>query len=1092
MKRPSRFFALTLVLLLGIGGGLGTLRSDSRVYAQVPTDSDAASIGLSGTFAGLADYATVSGVFAVTGVAAATTGNAVSVEVYLDGKYARTVLQGADTPQLSYSCTLDPALLDAGLHRVEAVAFGDDGTRLRIGGAWFTAVPLVAAASLDGLPAGGVLSADAHLVAHLVAASTPLASVEVRLDGETASARSVSPATRRPEVSFDVRRAGLSTGRHVLTLVATDTAGTDRVVLETVLQVPRGGGALDQRLDVALSGRTTISGFVLHGADYPTVEAWMDRTDAAGTVTSTKVWSGAATRDRTEAALGADVLAASPRGFAFSLDTAPFPDGAYTLRVQAVPASGSAVVVEQRAVFVDNADGVVNADGVNVRNLPTTLSPSAILVKLPVGSVVDVLDAEKGNEAISGKGTTWYRVRFTYNGVLYGTDAAPCYIYGYYVSSDPTMRANTLSSVEFTGMVPYNGFSYNKTDFSSVIAHDTDRISIARLYRYPGAAAPTLTVDDVAVSDLYAPVLLAPGSHVIVLTVPADATNPSRSYTFRVLRLAEQSGTVNGSPTNLRQTATSTGTLLKALAKGTAVIVKATVTGEYVASYKTDQWYLVRYPYTENGVDKVLEGYIISPLVTLTKSESDDPFYLNLAAFPTSYHAALWDIHLRHPAWTIEPLITGLSWNTALAAESQAGAHRNLTPWYSNKSNDFYNMVSPDYVAGGAPPTYIGSGFYIWDSTNWVAASKKMIAYYLDPRNFLSDGHIFQFEKLAYNASSQTLAGIDNILSGSYMGNGRTFPYKAADGSTQTMNYAQAFLQAASTAGVSPFHLASKSRMEVSTSSAQTGTVQSAPDSTHVALPTSANPNDDFYKGFTIRITSGTGSGLVRTISGYAGATRTATVSAWSTIPDATSTYSIAGPFLISSALGTLGLGSSVALNQYYLCKVLPPHTDFQVQDPAYPDDPTKVLYVHYYAGYFNFYNIGAYPNPSVEYGAQKNAVLYAQWGGSYEGPEILTSTETGTLTLPWTDALRAIVGGAQYIRTQYIDVGQNTMYLEKFDVVGPSYYGHQYVQNVQAADDEGLKYYYAYLASGTLDTAITFRIPVYDDMPDALSPQPK
>ena len=58
--------ALTLVLLLGIGGGFGSLRSDSRVYAQVPTDADAASLGLSGTFAGLADYASVSGVFAVT------------------------------------------------------------------------------------------------------------------------------------------------------------------------------------------------------------------------------------------------------------------------------------------------------------------------------------------------------------------------------------------------------------------------------------------------------------------------------------------------------------------------------------------------------------------------------------------------------------------------------------------------------------------------------------------------------------------------------------------------------------------------------------------------------------------------------------------------------------------------------------------------------------------------------------------------------------------------------------------------------------------------------------------------------------------
>jgi len=384
-----------------------------------------------------------------------------------------------------------------------------------------------------------------------------------------------------------------------------------------------------------------------------------------------------------------------------------------------------------------------------------------------------------------------------------------------------------------------------------------------------------------------------------------------------------------------------------------------------------------------------------------------------------------------------------------------------------------------------------------------------MVAYYLDPRNFLSDGHIFQFEKLSYNADSQTLAGIEKILLGGYMGNGRTFPYPGTDESgnpvTLRMTYAQAFLRAAAESGISPYHLASKSRMEVSTSAAHTGTVAAGSDSTHGVLSQSANPNDDFYNGFTLRITAGTGTGQSRTILDYVGATRTATVSTWTTPPDATSTYSIAGPFLISSALGTLGVGLATPSNQYYVCKVLPQHTGetaqvpVYVQDPAYPDDPTKTILdhydtinVHYYRGYFNFYNIGAYPNQSVDYGAQKNGIVYTQWGGSYEGVETLTAYETGTLMLPWSDPLRAIVGGGKYIRTQYYDIGQNTMYLEKFDVVGPSYYGHQYVQNIQAADDEGLKYYYAYLASGTIETAITFRIPVYDDMPLALSPKPQ
>jgi beta-N-acetylglucosaminidase len=520
-------------------------------------------------------------------------------------------------------------------------------------------------------------------------------------------------------------------------------------------------------------------------------------------------------------------------------------------------------------------------------------------------------------------------------------------------------------------------------------------------------------------------------------------------------------------------------------------------------------------------VEKALEGYILSSLVTLTQSEGDTEFYLNLAAFPSTYHAALWDIHLRHPYWKLEPLMTGLSWTTVLNAESQPGSRRSLTPWYSNKSNDFYSMTAPDYVAGGASPTYIGGGFYVYDSPNWVAASRKMVAYYLDPRNFLNDGHIFQFEKLAYNPESQTLAGIENILSGGYMGGGRLFSYSGTDEqgnpATLSMSYAQAFLKAAQDSGVSPFHLASKARMEVSTTAAHTGTVRAGSDATHVVLAPTANPNDDFYNGFSVKITTGTGSGQIRAIQDYDGAARTATVSSWSTPPDETSTYSIGGStamggtFLISSALGTLGVGSMTPLNQYYVCKVLPQHTDdpvqipVYVQDPAYPDDPTKTIldhydtiYVHYYRGYFNFYNIGAYPNPSVENGAMKNGIRFAQWGFN---PDLEDQDSAGnraselSMLLPWTDPLKAIVGGGKYIGSQYIYsvYGQDTMYLEKFNVVYKSgLYGHQYVQNVQAADDEGLKYYYAYKASGSLETPIVFRIPVYDDMPTALSPKPQ
>jgi beta-N-acetylglucosaminidase len=818
-----------------------------------------------------------------------------------------------------------------------------------------------------------------------------------------------------------------------MTLVTVDVQGATSIATEASFQVPRGGGALDQPADEALAGKATLSGYVLHGSEVATIEAYLSGTGLPETL----IWSGAPSRARTETALGADVLATSPKGFAFTLDTGIYPDGAYTLTIKAIPASGTATLVETRMVFIDNANGVLfNVSiGSTANGRAAATTTSTILVLVPYGAPLDILAAVEGQTVTVGGviGNLWYKVRYL---------STVCYVYSAYVDTRPSLRDNSISNVVFAGFSPYgSGFVFSKNDYSSVVPNNTDRVRIQNLYRHPGTGQPTLIVDGTAVSDLYADILLAPGSHVLELVTPANGNDPGRTYVFRVLRVAEQVGTTNGNPTNLHATATTTGTLLKSLAQGVSVIVKATVRGQSTTSggITTDLWYLVRYPYVENGVSKSVEGYIHSPLVTLSDMTGDTAFYLSLAAFPTTYHPALWDIHIRHPLWNLEPFLTGLSWEAALGAESQAGARRNLTPWYSSKSNDFYSMVSPDYDATGllttyGSLTYNSAHYLVYDSPNWVAASQKMVAYYLDPRNFLDDRQLFQFEQLSYVPSLHTLSGIEDILSGVRLGNpainpetGRpynTFLYRGVDGlaTPVEMTYAQTFLLAGTLSGVSPFHLASKSRMEVSTSAA---------------------------------------SGM------------------------------------IASALGTLGVGL-VELDSYYTCyhdvlhdagTVLAPAS---IQDPAYPDDPSKKILVHYYAGFFNFYNIGAYPTgTTILNGAMKNGIRYAQWGVDAD-LETLSAFEKDTLLMPWSDPYRAIVGGAKYLAANYIGVGQDTMYLEKFDLIGPSYYNHQFVQNVQAARDEGVKYYDAYADIGALDSSFVFRIPVFTDMPATTSPKPQ
>lgn len=74
---------------------------------------------------------------------------------------------------------------------------------------------------------------------------------------------------------------------------------------------------------------------------------------------------------------------------------------------------------------------------------------------------------------------------------------------------------------------------------------------------------------------------------------------------------------------------------------------------------------------------------------------------------------------------------------------------------------------------------------------------------------------------------------------------------------------------------------------------AGSGTAQSGAAST-ITLDAADTRADDFYNDMTIRITGGTGEGQEKTVTDYVESTKVVTVdSAWTTSPDATSTYAL-------------------------------------------------------------------------------------------------------------------------------------------------------------------------------------------------------
>lgn len=126
------------------------------------------------------------------------------------------------------------------------------------------------------------------------------------------------------------------------------------------------------------------------------------------------------------------------------------------------------------------------------------------------------------------------------------------------------------------------------------------------------------------------------------------------------------------------------------------------------------------------------------------------------------------------------------------------------------------------------------------------------------------------------------------------------------------------------------------------------------------------------------------------------------------------------------------------------------------------------------YPGIYNFYNIGAT--------SSSTPVL--------NGLKWASNTTAGTYLRPWTDPYRSIVGGAEYISSSYISKGQNTGYLEKFNVTSYKRYEHQYMTNVEAAYEEAIKTKKAY--AGMMDQSpLVFSIPVFDNMPAANCPIP-
>ena len=121
------------------------------------------------------------------------------------------------------------------------------------------------------------------------------------------------------------------------------------------------------------------------------------------------------------------------------------------------------------------------------------------------------------------------------------------------------------------------------------------------------------------------------------------------------------------------------------------------------------------------------------------------------------------------------------------------------------------------------------------------------------------------------------------------------------------------------------------------------------------------------------------------------------------------------------------------------------------------------------------------------------DAIVYNPFNINAKGnsqEEIIQNAAQYAYEQGWDSLEKALIGGVEFLKEGYINVGQNTLYLQKFDVVNQdeSLYTHQYMQNLLAPQSEANNMKEIYEASNTVNAQLNFIIPLYENMPEEIS----
>ena len=139
----------------------------------------------------------------------------------------------------------------------------------------------------------------------------------------------------------------------------------------------------------------------------------------------------------------------------------------------------------------------------------------------------------------------------------------------------------------------------------------------------------------------------------------------------------------------------------------------------------------------------------------------------------------------------------------------------------------------------------------------------------------------------------------------------------------------------------------------------------------------------------------------------------------------------------------------------------------------------------------------GRAPTSPLATGAGYTGNGYTDYGKGYYNLFSINATGSGYMTRVnaltrameegWDSLAKSIEGGGNFVGETYIDVGQNTLYLQKFSVYNTNgqLYWHQYMQNLFGAQSEANILKGLYQITGIQNSKdFVFIVPIYENMP--------